>query len=269
MNEKLFRHAGVKAHAFTLIELLVVIAIIAILAAILLPALNSARARGRSAACINNLKQLAMTTELYADGNDGWIPHTHANYTDPQTNNTLTMTWALMYSGIFPKGHGNLIPEAMMCPEMQRDPSGDAGNNPFGQSSNTNSYGLWGFDSNHERGETYDAKDYRPQRIGVVKVDAGGRYMRTNGFKAPSGVLLYADAARGTTRSGIYTFYTTVGKTGSAGKDGWYIWRIHNNLANVSFVDGHVASMDKGELHNTAMRVWATYDRNLNHEKMY
>jgi prepilin-type N-terminal cleavage/methylation domain-containing protein/prepilin-type processing-associated H-X9-DG protein len=63
-----------KTQAFTLIELLVVIAIIGILAAMLLPALNKAREKGRMAVCISNLRQISVGIRLYTDDNEGYMP---------------------------------------------------------------------------------------------------------------------------------------------------------------------------------------------------
>jgi prepilin-type N-terminal cleavage/methylation domain-containing protein/prepilin-type processing-associated H-X9-DG protein len=69
------KRVNVRVHGFTLVELLVVIAIIAVLAALLLPALSRAKEAARKTQCINNVKQMQLMSVLYAtDHNDFLVP---------------------------------------------------------------------------------------------------------------------------------------------------------------------------------------------------
>ena len=108
---------------FTLIELLVVIAIIAILAAILLPALNSARARGRSASCVSNLNQVGKMMALYADQfDDSVIPFEGMPGSTPSdAGNRAWHDARSFFHGYFSvTNNGYAVSGAMVCPEINR-----------------------------------------------------------------------------------------------------------------------------------------------------
>ena len=82
--------------AFTLVELLVVIAIIALLAALLLPALNRGTTAGKKIQCINNQKQMAAVWLMYASDNNDWLPANGETY-PPSTTVKLWVQGAFYY----------------------------------------------------------------------------------------------------------------------------------------------------------------------------
>ena len=116
---------------FTLIELLVVIAIIAILAAILLPTLQSARERGKGSTCINNLKTIGNAAQMYANDFDGYHKHYYSGMTDAETASGYS--FMAIYMGgpsfdVIQKSKNNKAwrkkstPKAIFCPSLEIDP---------------------------------------------------------------------------------------------------------------------------------------------------
>ena len=212
---------------FTLIELLVVIAIIAILAAILLPALNSARARGRQASCVSNLKTWGNLISLYADAYDQFMPAYQL------ANRALTSTtdWSdassVLVALLIPNGPDSAKWKQGLyfngCPErsttVYNQVTSDGG-------------ASWSADGkNVERFRSY-AINTTSMGTGYAKSGkAWNRFAKAGTINNPSKYAAFADGR-----------YTNISSGNYHRNSNWRLHTRHNNFANITHMDGHVAS---------------------------
>ena len=208
---------GTKDRRFTLIELLVVVAIIAILAAILLPALNRTRAMARRTVCAGHLKQLSLAFHLYTDDNDGAFPSSNTR------NNNNESYWVRGGNSEDAIRRGVLFPyledvRIYKCPGDFGKEEGNNNSNIRGQNT-TRSYSLNGY--------------FWGERHGITNYSAITR--------SHDEVLMFVSESdpRG---YNMNSFYTN-GKNFTTWQHCDWIGDYHEGSYNISFLDGHVENV--------------------------
>jgi prepilin-type processing-associated H-X9-DG protein/prepilin-type N-terminal cleavage/methylation domain-containing protein len=201
-----------KRFSFTLIELLVVIAIIAILASMLLPALNKAREKARSINCASNLKQIGTCALLYLnDYGDYWVNSdtSWGNSTNPWSK----QFWTLNY----------LRPVILACPSAV-----------FPTTFITTPQGTYDM--------AYVHYGYNAQGLGTdfFGLQPNTSYVKNTQVRRPTQIVAFVDAAldvtaSGTATQGLYYFCKNT-DTGAT------MHSRHSGSANVAWADGHVLS---------------------------
>ncbi|MBO7327726.1 MAG: DUF1559 domain-containing protein [Lentisphaeria bacterium] len=247
----------VKPAGFTLIELLVVIAIIAILAAILLPALNSARERGRAASCINNLKQMGSALSMYHDDNDNY--NTYACYFDGGRQQQVWHTTLLPYMGCSKvtvnrtANENSLREEVLICPSL-----------PIEECIRPAGY-FTGYTVNGKERGTGSSSGNR--LFGYFNSSNAIPQYKMNQIKNPSVIMAITDTSakksNGTfsydrTNASVWSWDGNMADANALRDKGIDV--RHGNAANFTYFDGHVGAFTPPWPFSPSHEVWGSKD---------